>query len=208
MKRWILRLMIVGLVLGACGMSYFLGYRRGGDAMKSSDRLELEKGFADSMAGATLTGSFTVDGREDDALRWERYTVERAESLGGDLWVFHARLEFGETDLTIPVPVRVSWAGDTPVITLDKFPVPGFGTFSARIVIHDSQYAGTWDGGDGAGVSSRRHCLRHDSEPDHRPRALDALCAHRVRGRIPHATRRADPFRRQSRAAARCVGST
>ena len=144
MKRWVLRFVILGLVLGACGISYFLGYRRGGDAMKSSDRLELEKGFADSMAGATLTGSFTVDGREDDALRWERYTVERAEPLGGDLWVFHARLEFGETDLTIPVPVRVLWAGDTPVVSLTDASIPGLGTFTARVLFYRDHYAGMW----------------------------------------------------------------
>jgi hypothetical protein len=45
----------------------------------------------------------------------------------------------------------VVWAGDTPVITLDKMPIPGFGTFTCRVMIFGDQYAGTWDGGDHGG---------------------------------------------------------
>ena len=53
--------------------------------------------------------------------------------------------------VTVPVPVEVKWAGSTPVITVDKVAVPGVGTYSARVVIHDNHYAATWDGGDHGG---------------------------------------------------------
>ena len=47
-------------------------------------------------------------------------------------------------DLTVPVPVQVKWAGKTPVITVDKVSIPGLGTFSARVLLDNDRYAGTW----------------------------------------------------------------
>ena len=38
----------------------------------------------------------------------------------------------------------VKFAGDTPVISLTNFTVPGFGSFTARVVIYNGAYAGTW----------------------------------------------------------------
>jgi hypothetical protein len=38
----------------------------------------------------------------------------------------------------------VKWAANTPVITLDELTIPVLGTFSARVVLHDNKYAGTW----------------------------------------------------------------
>ena len=48
------------------------------------------------MRGIGLEGSFSIDGSEREAST-ERYTVERVEKVGGsDIWLFHARLRFGE----------------------------------------------------------------------------------------------------------------
>ena len=46
--------------------------------------------------------------------------------------------------VTVPVPVEVKWAGETPVITLDEVTIPGLGTFSSRVVLDRGRYAGTW----------------------------------------------------------------
>jgi len=43
------------------------------------------------------------------------------------------------------------WSGNTPVITLDNLWIPGMGTFSARVLIHQGRYAGTWSHGDKGG---------------------------------------------------------
>ena len=40
----------------------------------------------------------------------------------------------------------------TPVIVVDKVPVPGGGTYSARVLIYEKTYAGTWTGGDHGGL--------------------------------------------------------
>ena len=82
----------------------------------------------------------------------DKYTIDSVKKLQGDIWLFTARIQYEKHDVTLPLPLRVVWAGDTPVITLDKMPVPGMGSFTARVMIFDNQYAGMWDGGDHGGM--------------------------------------------------------
>jgi hypothetical protein len=114
---------------------------------------QLEEQFGKLMSGATMTGHYTVAGQAADALpKEEKYTLGKVAKVKDDLWLFQVRIQYGDHDVQVPLPIRVKWAGDTPVITLDKVPVPGLGTFSARVVIHDGKYAGTWGGGDHGGL--------------------------------------------------------
>lgn len=122
-----------------------------GPAESLSRQQALEKEFAQSMSGVTLEGYFTVTGREPEKLRKETYTIEKVSKLGGDYWTFHARIQYGERDVTLPVPVRILWAGDTPVVTLTDAEIPGLGTFTARVLFYRDQYAGTWRHGDTGG---------------------------------------------------------
>jgi hypothetical protein len=55
-------------------------------------------------------------------------------------------------DLVAPIPVQVKWAGDTPVIIVDNIAIPGGGSYSARLLIYEKTYAGTWSGGDHRGL--------------------------------------------------------
>ena len=82
----------------------------------------------------------------------EKYTIQSATKSGKDAWLIYARIPLAGKDLTIPVPVKLKWAGDTPVITLDRTSVPGFGTYSARVLIYDHTYAGTWFANDQGGM--------------------------------------------------------
>lgn len=100
-------------------------------------------GFRTLMTGARLVGSFTTDG-DTSTRRPERYVVSSAVKLAGDLWLLTTRITYGDVDLTLPVPVAIKWAGDTPVITLDSVALPGLGTFSSRVVLDRDRYAGTW----------------------------------------------------------------
>jgi hypothetical protein len=114
---------------------------------------ELEKKFQETLSGATLMGHFTSGKGDAASAKEEKYGIESVTKLpGSDVWLFKARIQYGNHDATLPLPLRVVWAGDTPVITLDKFPVPGFGAFTARVMIYDGKYAGTWDGGDHGGL--------------------------------------------------------
>lgn len=143
-------LMMICLLSGAVNIA--AAQEATGDAAaaesSASDRqVELEQQFAEKLTGATLLGSFTVLGEEDGTLRQDRYQLETVKKLRGDLWLFEARIQYEDRDVKIPLSLRVLWAGETPVITLDKIFVPGLGTYSARVLFHEDQYAGTWSGG-------------------------------------------------------------
>jgi hypothetical protein len=112
---------------------------------------ELEKQFEEMMTGATLEGSFTINGREDEPLRKEKYTISSVTKLPGGYWTINTRIQYGGRDVTLPVPVKIEWAGDTPVATLTDAEIPGLGTFTARVLFYRGQYAGTWSHGDVVG---------------------------------------------------------
>ena len=47
---------------------------------------------------------------------------------------------------TMPLTVSVRWAGDTPVIQVTKLWTPS-GTYTARVLVYETHYAGFWSGG-------------------------------------------------------------
>jgi len=103
------------------------------------------KKLEQQLTGAKMTGRFTILGKEDKAPAKEEYTIVSATKTDeGDIWLIKARIQYGDKDATVPVPVEIVWAGDTPVITLTNVTIPGMGTFSSRVVIYDNLYAGTW----------------------------------------------------------------
>ena len=113
------------------------------------DMAALEENFQQSLSGATLVGHFTVGNQEE--LREEKYTITNVSKIPGGLWLFQVRIQYGARDVTLPIPLNVQWAGDTPVITLTDLSIPGLGTYTARVLIYRDQYAGTWSGVDVGG---------------------------------------------------------
>lgn len=116
-------------------------------AKVASDRqVALEQKFAEALAGVELVGFFTDTNARPDKLHEERYGITSVTKIKDDLWLFNCRIQYGKNDAVLPLPLRVVWADDTPVITLTDFNVPGFGTFTARVMIYEGRYAGTWQG--------------------------------------------------------------
>lgn len=114
---------------------------------------EMETRFVSDMANVTFNGRWSAI--KDGALgpeKPEQYEIVGVVKSGGDRWVINARIKYGIVNLVVPVPVRMKWAGDTPVIIVDKFGLPGAGTYSARVLVFDGTYAGTWSGGDHGGL--------------------------------------------------------
>ena len=112
---------------------------------------ELEKKFEKTMSGSALVGRFTIldQGHDNAPPAEERYVITKVTKIGEDRWLFVARI--GEAKVPVPLPLPVKWAGDTPVISVTKLKIPGMGTYSARVLIYDDHYAGTWDAGDHGG---------------------------------------------------------
>ena len=111
---------------------------------------EAEQAFSELLTGAVLTGRFTVDG-DPAAPKEERYEIAAATKAGENDWVIVARIKYGPNDVRVPVPVKVHWAGDTPVLSLTDLTIPGLGTFTSRVMFYGDRYAGTWQHGDKGG---------------------------------------------------------
>jgi hypothetical protein len=124
-----------------------------GDAGQA-DAQSLEAKFAAALSNATFNGRWCLinDGKLGPDQE-DKYTIIGAQKVGGDTWLIRTRIQYGERDFVAPLPVQVKWAGDTPVIVVENLAMPGGSRkYSARVVIHDDTYAGTWSGGDHAGL--------------------------------------------------------
>ena len=122
-----------------------------GAAIDPVDLPEVERQFVEKMNGAALVGHFTVRGRDMREGPPDRYDIYSVEKVGEDLWRFNAKI--GEVGLTVPVIVRMKFVDDTPVIVMTDASVPGMGEgFSARVLFHEDQYAGTWEHGARGGL--------------------------------------------------------
>jgi hypothetical protein len=114
------------------------------DADDTHDEKARFAAFTLALTNVKLVGRFTFSPADQEPIR-DEYTIASVVKVGAaDLWIVSARIRYGTVDLTVPVPVEVKWAGKTPVITLDDVTIPGLGTFSSRVVIDGSLYAGTW----------------------------------------------------------------
>ncbi|WP_404305012.1 hypothetical protein [Neorhodopirellula lusitana] len=122
-----------------------------------------ESRIAHYLTGATFTGQFTSDrpvksdgdSKQADPnspqpdrqprLKQESYTISSCELIDGkDLYRLKVKIRYGNVDGEFPMDLRILWAEATPVITLDSVWIPGLGTFSSRVLIHQNRYAGTW----------------------------------------------------------------
>jgi hypothetical protein len=118
-------------------------------------RQELEAKFTATMTKATFRGRWCVikDGQLGPQME-DKYTIVGVKKLGGDTWIITAHIQYGKQDIEAPIPVEVKWAGDTPVITLDNVGIPGGASYTARVLVYGTTYAGTWSGGDHGGLLS------------------------------------------------------
>jgi hypothetical protein len=139
---------IVAALLGACLPAFA---QPKPPAATQPSQAELEKKFQQTMSGATLDGSYT--GRNSDRPPGhDKYTlgsVTRKEGTA-DTWIFVATIQYGGHNVSLPLEIPVKWAGDTPVISVTNFGVPGLGTYTARVMIYGDEYAGIWAASDGS----------------------------------------------------------
>jgi hypothetical protein len=111
---------------------------------------DLEQKFQQMMSGVTLIGH-SASLKDESVAGEEKYVIEKVSKLGGETWLFHARIQYGSHDVPVPLPVNIKWAGDTPVITINNLTIPGLGTYTARVLLYQDQYAGTWSSKDHGG---------------------------------------------------------
>jgi hypothetical protein len=140
---------ILLLVLLAAAAGYLAARLGVGSRVALVDLPAAERQFAERMQNVSMIGSFTVTGREDRALREDRYDIASVEKVGDGEWRFNATI--GEIGVTLPVVVTMTFVGDTPIITITDFTIPTLGTFTARVFFYGERYAGTWQHGNVGG---------------------------------------------------------
>jgi hypothetical protein len=161
MKTVSVLVMLLGIA--SAGFAQEVKKAEGGDAKKDSAKAilekpkltqeELEAKFKSTLTQATFNGRWCAI--KDSKLgpeKEDKYTILGVTKVGGEVWMVNARSQYGGKDITAPIPVQVKWAGDTPVITVDNVGVPGSGNYSARVLIYQDTYAGSWTGGDHGGL--------------------------------------------------------
>jgi len=120
-----------------------------------------EKQFQESMTNVTLSGYYTMgDGAE---LHEDHYTIDRVSKVKEDTWLFEAHIQMNKRDIKLALPLPVKFAGDTPMISLTNYAVPGMGSFSARILFYQDAYAGTWGNGAGHGGKMFGKIVKNDT---------------------------------------------
>ncbi len=110
--------------------------------------LPREQRIVNYLTGAKFVGQYSVDGKSAGKFKEEAYTITKLEKLPeADMYRMTAKIKYGDTDGEFPIDLPILWSGNTPVITMDQVWIPGLGTFSARVLILNNRYAGTWDHG-------------------------------------------------------------
>ena len=143
--------LVVMLVMFALG--WVVATTGTGQAADPASLTDLERTFTERMQNVVLVGHFTLEGRERRDGNPERYEISKVTKLEGDRWRFDVHLTYGRVDATLPVVVPMVWTGDTPMVMITDFAIPGLGDeFGARVIFYDDRYAGTWDHGEYGGL--------------------------------------------------------
>jgi hypothetical protein len=127
------KLLGVLLILTSCGASRV-----------ATPQQQLDAQLTAMLSGAALVGHSTT-WKKPGLSAEERYSIDGMTKLAGHTWLLRTRMKLGEREWPLPVPVTIEWAGDTPMIQLTGVALPG-GPYSARVVLYQDQYAGTWLG--------------------------------------------------------------
>ncbi len=105
------------------------------------------------FTNATLQGRWAPlkDGQLG-AEKEDAYEVVSAKKIEGDRWQVNARVKYQGQSIEMPVPATAKWAGDTIVLLFDGISLGTPRMYSARLMIHENAYSGTWSGGDHGGI--------------------------------------------------------
>lgn len=134
----------------ACTALLAAGAAHAQGAEKTQEQRDAE--FEALLDGARMEGKFNLNSASgESAAQVDLYSVSELRRGEDGTWIFEYTMSYGQgpdgPKQTVPIPVRVEWAGDTPVLTMTDQTVEGLGTFTVRVMIHDERYAGTWSNG-------------------------------------------------------------
>ncbi len=127
------KLVVACLLLAGCG-----------GTKVATPQEQLDAQLSAMLTGAALVGQSTT-WKKQGLSGEERYSIDGMTKVAGKTWLLRTRMKLGGTEVPLPVPVTIEWAGDTPMIQVTDVAMPG-GPYSARVLLYKDQYAGTWLG--------------------------------------------------------------
>lgn len=113
-----------------------------------------EERFKALFTNATLSGRWAriKDGVLGEERAGDKYSIVSVVKRDRDSWTVNAKMKYGEKELILPVPVRMKFNGDTAVLSVEDLGMPGGGTYTARLLIFERTYSGTWKDQRGGGM--------------------------------------------------------
>ena len=113
-----------------------------------------EERFVALFTKAILAGRWAPlkDGQLGEEKAGDKYHIVGVTKGKDDKWVIHAKLKYREQEFVMPIPVTVKFAGDTTILVVDNLTMAYGGIYSARLLIHEQTYSGSWSGGRAGGM--------------------------------------------------------
>jgi hypothetical protein len=113
-----------------------------------------EERFKALFTKAILSGRWAriKNGELGEERTGDKYTIVSVVKRDGDNWTVNAKMKYGEKELILPVPVRMKFSGDTALLMVEDLGIPGGGTYTARLMLFERTYSGTWKDQRGGGI--------------------------------------------------------
>jgi len=113
-----------------------------------------EERFKVLFTKAYLSGRWAAlkDGQLGEERSGDKYNIVNVIKGSGDKWIVNARMKYGDREFPLPIPVQMKFVGDTAIMEVNDLAIPGGGTYTARVMIYERTYSGTWKGQRGGGM--------------------------------------------------------
>jgi len=123
-----------------------------------------EERFKALFTKAALSGRWAPlkDGELGDERPGDKYEIVNVVKGSGDKWTVNAKMKYRDREVVMPIPVEIKYSGDTTILTVDNLSIPNGGTYTARLLIYERTYSGTWKGQRGGGMLYGT--IKNDSE--------------------------------------------
>ena len=113
-----------------------------------------EERFKAVFTKATLSGRWAPlnDGALGEERGGDKYNIVSAVKGEGETWIISAKMKYGDREFVMPIPVKMKFAGDVAILTVDNLQIPNGGNYTARLIIYERTYSGTWKSQRGGGM--------------------------------------------------------
>ena len=113
-----------------------------------------EERFKTLFTKAYLSGRWAPlkDGALGEERSGDKYQIVSVTKGSGDNWTVNAKMKYRDQEIVMPIPVQMKFAGDTAILVVENLAIPNGGTYTARLLIYERTYSGTWKGQRGGGM--------------------------------------------------------